>query len=169
MSAVDIQQWSQLLLLLLLACTHAGQPPGHRLFRHQKSHFDLDIGLRNRRSSALLLLKNESHVVHHQHATWPIKRVAEIPGDIVIGGLHMVHERQDQLICGPVMPQGGLQAAEVMLFTVDRVNQLGIMPEGVQLGTYILDDCDKDTYGLQQAVDFIKGRQNAYFITQMTS
>ena len=90
---------------------------------------------------------------------WPDKRVAEIDGDIVIGGLHMVHEREDtQLTCGPIMPQGGLQAAEVMLFTVDRVNELGIMPRGVTLGTYILDDCDKDTYGLQQAVDFIKGR-----------
>ena len=71
----------------------------------------------------------------------------------------MVHEREDVMICGPIMPQGGLQAAEVMLFTVDRVNELGIMPKNVKLGTYILDDCDKDTYGLQQAVDFIKGRK----------
>ena len=86
-----------------------------------------------------------------------MKRVAEIPGDILLGGLHMIHERQDQLICGPVMPQGGLQAAEVMLFTIDKVNQLKIMPNEVTLGTQILDDCDKDTYGLQQAVDFIKG------------
>ena len=83
--------------------------------------------------------------------------MAEIEGDILIGGLHMVHEREDKMICGPIMPQGGLQAAEVMLFTVDRVNQLGIMPKEIRLGTYILDDCDKDTYGLQQAVDFIKG------------
>ena len=81
-----------------------------------------------------------------------------LDGDILIGGLHMVHEREDVMICGPIMPQGGLQAAEVMLFTVDRVNELGIMPKNVKLGTYILDDCDKDTYGLQQAVDFIKGR-----------
>ena len=83
--------------------------------------------------------------------------MAEIEGDILIGGLHMVHEREDKMICGPIMPQGGLQAAEVMLFTVDRVNELNIMPKGIRLGTYILDDCDKDTYGLQQAVDFIKG------------
>jgi hypothetical protein len=40
---------------------------------------------------------------------WPVKRAAEIPGDIVIGGLHMIHEREDAIICGPVMPQGGLQ------------------------------------------------------------
>ena len=80
-------------------------------------------------------------------------------GDLVLGGLHMIHERgtPDQ-VCGPIMPQGGLQAAEVMLYTVDRVNRAGsIMPAGVKLGAHILDDCDKDTYGLQQAVDFIKG------------
>ena len=41
--------------------------------------------------------------------TWPVKQVATIPGDIVIGGLHMVHEREDLLTCGPIMPQGGVQ------------------------------------------------------------
>ena len=102
-----------------------------------------------------------------KNLAWPDKRVAEIEGDILIGGLHMVHEREDKMICGPIMPQGGLQAAEVMLFTVDRVNELGVMPKGIRLGTYILDDCDKDTYGLQQAVDFIKGSiyfRNLYII-----
>ena len=53
-----------------------------------------------------------------------------------------------------------LQAAEVMLYTVDRVNSSPdgtVLPPGVRMGAYILDDCDKDTYGLQQAVEFIKG------------
>ena len=41
---------------------------------------------------------------------WPVKRAAEIEGgDLVVGGLHMVHEREEGLTCGPVMPQGGLQ------------------------------------------------------------
>jgi len=70
----------------------------------------------------------------------------------------MLHEREDRLICGPLMPQGGLQAAEVMLFTVDKVNERQILPEPLKLGAYLLDDCDKDTYGLQMAVDFIKGK-----------
>ena len=53
-----------------------------------------------------------------------------------------------------------MQAAEVMLYTVDRVNSSPdgtVLPPGVRMGAYILDDCDKDTYGLQQAVEFIKG------------
>lgn len=35
----------------------------------------------------------------------PTKKVAEIDGQIVLGGLMMVHERGDVLTCGPIMPQ----------------------------------------------------------------
>jgi hypothetical protein len=35
----------------------------------------------------------------------PSKKVAEIDGQIVLGGLMMVHERGDQVTCGPIMPQ----------------------------------------------------------------
>jgi len=44
-----------------------------------------------------------------------------------------------------------------MLYTVDKVNAMGVLPPPLKLGAYVLDDCDKDTYGLQQAVDFVKG------------
>lgn len=88
---------------------------------------------------------------------WPIKREAVIEGDLVLGGLMMVHERSDNMTCGPVMPQGGVQALETMLYTLDYINnRLKLIP-GVVIGAHILDDCDKDTYGLEMAVDFIKG------------
>lgn len=89
---------------------------------------------------------------------WPVKKVAVVEGDIVLGGLMMVHEREDTITCGPVMPQGGIQALEAMLYTLDRVNREALLPN-ITLGAHILDDCDKDTYGLEMAVDFIKGRQ----------
>lgn len=38
---------------------------------------------------------------------WPVKRACETAGDIVIGGLMMVHERGEAYTCGPIMPQGG--------------------------------------------------------------
>ncbi|CAL1267433.1 unnamed protein product [Larinioides sclopetarius] len=88
--------------------------------------------------------------------SWPVKRVAEIDGDIILGGLMMIHEREDQRICGPIMPQGGIQALECMLYTMDWVNDQRDFLPGIKLGAYVLDDCDKDTYGLEQAVDFIK-------------
>lgn len=53
--------------------------------------------------------------------------------------------------------QGGIQSLEAMLYTIDWINNKDVIP-GVKIGAYILDDCDKDTYGLEQAVDFIKGK-----------
>lgn len=88
---------------------------------------------------------------------WPVKLSAVVEGDIVLGGLMMVHEREDSITCGPVMPQGGVQALEAMLYTLDRVNEDLLFLPNITIGAHILDDCDKDTYGLEMAVDFIKG------------
>ncbi|PNF43427.1 hypothetical protein B7P43_G12545 [Cryptotermes secundus] len=88
---------------------------------------------------------------------WPVKLSAEVSGDLILGGLMMVHERQDNITCGPIMPQGGIQALETMLYTLDVLNKDQMIPN-VTIGAHILDDCDKDTYGLEMAVDFIKGR-----------
>lgn len=87
---------------------------------------------------------------------WPVKLAAEIPGDLILGGLMMVHEREDSITCGPIMPQGGIQALETMLYTLDVINSDPVAP--FTIGAHILDDCDKDTYGLEMAVDFIKGK-----------
>ncbi|XP_044265994.1 metabotropic glutamate receptor 2 isoform X2 [Tribolium madens] len=103
------------------------------------------------------------HRLRHHHDVlgdilWPVKKEAVVEGDIVLGGLMMVHEREDTITCGPVMPQGGVQALEAMLYTLDRLNSAPepLLPN-ISLGAHILDDCDKDTYGLEMAVDFIKG------------
>lgn len=91
----------------------------------------------------------------HPSDPWPVKLAAEVPGDLILGGLMMVHEREESVTCGPIMPQGGIQALETMLYTLDVVNN---MPGAAfTIGAHILDDCDKDTYGLEMAVDFIKG------------
>ncbi|XP_047362536.1 uncharacterized protein LOC124954133 isoform X1 [Vespa velutina] len=103
-------------------------------------------------------MKQSISVIHNSSITdqWPVKHSAVVEGDLVLGGLMMVHEREDSITCGPVMPQGGVQALEAMLYTLDTLNQQEIVP-GVKIGAHILDDCDKDTYGLEMAVDFIKG------------
>lgn len=89
--------------------------------------------------------------------TWPVKHAAIVEGDVVLGGLMMVHSREDTITCGSIMAQGGIQSLEVMLYTLDRINEIGLLPN-FTLGAHILDDCDKDTYGLEMAVDFIKGK-----------
>ena len=64
--------------------------------------------------------------------------------------------------------QGGIQAAETMLFTVDMVNKAGLLPHGLTLGVIIKDDCDRDTYGLEQSTSFIKGKTSEPYIKMMT-
>lgn len=59
---------------------------------------------------------------------WPVRRVSEVPGDLVLGGLMMVHERSDTETCGPVMPQGGIQvnATYILLNYVCKARHLKI-------------------------------------------
>ena len=94
--------------------------------------------------------------------TWPRReQAATVQGEIMIGGLMMVHERDEQRICGKIMPQGGLQATEVMLYTLDEINRRNIIP-GIKLGARIKDDCDRDIYGLEQSLEFIRGKHEGY-------
>lgn len=104
-----------------------------------------------------LLVSSTTTVGNLTGPQWPVKLSAVVEGDIVLGGLMMVHEREDSITCGPVMPQGGVQALEAMLYTLDRVNEDLLFLPNITIGAHILDDCDKDTYGLEMAVDFIKG------------
>lgn len=104
------------------------------------------------------------HIRHHPELVpvelhWPVKKEAIVEGDIILGGLMMVHEREDTITCGPIMPQGGIQALEAMMYTLDRVNHGSNLLPNISIGAHILDDCDKDTYGLEMAVDFIKGNK----------
>ncbi|XP_020712388.2 metabotropic glutamate receptor 2-like isoform X2 [Athalia rosae] len=121
---------------------------GRRHLENPETHHSIRHGDRQFRSMEI----TRTPVI----VNWPVKNEAVVEGDLVLGGLMMVHEREDSVTCGPVMPQGGVQAVETMLYTLDRLNAEGIVP-GVKIGAHILDDCDKDTYGLEMAVDFIKG------------
>ena len=58
------------------------------------------------------------HTVHGNR-TWPMRElISEIEGNITLGGLMMVHERDEEMICGKIMPQGGLQVNEHCIFPI---------------------------------------------------
>ncbi|XP_075237834.1 metabotropic glutamate receptor 2-like [Lycorma delicatula] len=97
----------------------------------------------------------ETNLNNQDKQIWPIKKEATLEGEIILGGLMMVHEREETVTCGPIMPEGGVQALEAMLYTLDVLNHRPDVK--FKIGAHILDDCDKDTYGLEMAVDFIKG------------
>ena len=66
--------------------------------------------------------------------TWPYKMSADMDGQITLGGLHMIHERSEAKTCGPIMAQGGIQAMETMLFTIDHINNQPWWIKNVKLG-----------------------------------
>jgi hypothetical protein len=147
---------------------HAHQSMFHGRHRNHHMHFDEHFYRYGLNGTIELDIKHGNHFYgrhkrkYHEldHETepihWPIKKEAVVEGHVILGGLMMVHEREDNMTCGPIMPQGGIQALETMLFTLDKINEMKLLND-ITIGAHILDDCDKDTYGLEMAVDFIKG------------
>lgn len=60
-------------------------------------------------SGAMITHLADAKARQHFNFTWPAKKAAEVEGDVILGGLMMVHEREDHITCGPIMPQGGIQ------------------------------------------------------------
>ncbi|XP_013197238.2 metabotropic glutamate receptor 2-like [Amyelois transitella] len=127
-----------------------GQEIGRDIVGRESSH---EPGREAGREARLAALKKKPE----NETLWPVKHAAVVEGDIVLGGLMMVHSRSEGATCGRVMGQGGVQALEAMLFALDEAARARLPPPGVRLGAHVLDDCDNDTYGLEMALDFIKG------------
>lgn len=47
--------------------------------------------------------KRKYYELNHSHELlpWPVKKEAVMEGDLILGGLMMVHEREDNMTCGP--------------------------------------------------------------------
>ncbi|KAJ3596165.1 hypothetical protein NHX12_002574 [Muraenolepis orangiensis] len=87
----------------------------------------------------------------------PSRREIRIEGDLVLGGLFPVHEKGAGLEeCGRVNEDRGIQRLEAMLFAIDRINGDPHLLPGVSLGVHILDTCSRDTYALEQALEFVR-------------
>ncbi|XP_061772780.1 metabotropic glutamate receptor 3 isoform X1 [Nerophis ophidion] len=85
------------------------------------------------------------------------RREIRIEGDLVLGGLFPVHEKGGGMEeCGRVNEDRGIQRLEAMLFAIDRINMDKVLLPGVSLGVHILDTCSRDTYALEQALEFVR-------------
>lgn len=85
------------------------------------------------------------------------KREIIIDGDLVIGGLFPVHEKGEGMEdCGKINEERGIQRLEAMLFALDEINQDNRILPGLKLGAHILDTCSKDTYALEQSLEFVR-------------
>ncbi|XP_034089489.1 metabotropic glutamate receptor 3 [Gymnodraco acuticeps] len=85
------------------------------------------------------------------------RREIRIEGDLVLGGLFPVHEKGAGMEeCGRVNEDRGIQRLEAMLFAIDKINNDETLLPGVSLGVHILDTCSRDTYALEQALEFVR-------------
>ncbi|KAI5093683.1 metabotropic glutamate receptor 2 precursor, partial [Silurus meridionalis] len=85
------------------------------------------------------------------------KREIILDGDLVIGGLFPVHEKgEGTQDCGKINEQRGIQRLEAMLLALDEINQDNRILPGLKLGAHILDTCSKDTYALEQSLEFVR-------------
>ncbi|KAH8376012.1 hypothetical protein KR093_004800, partial [Drosophila rubida] len=84
-----------------------------------------------------------------------------LPGDIILGGLFPVHEKGEGASpCGPKVYNRGVQRLEAMLYAIDRVNNDTNLLPGITIGVHILDTCSRDTYALNQSLQFVRASLN---------
>lgn len=81
-------------------------------------------------------------------------------GDIILGGLFPVHEKGDHTPCGPTVYNRGVQRLEAMLYAVERVNRDPTILPNITIGVHILDTCSRDTYALNQSLQFVRSSLN---------
>ncbi|MFT7799317.1 metabotropic glutamate receptor 3 [Arapaima gigas] len=85
------------------------------------------------------------------------RKEIKIDGDLVLGGLFPVHEKGAGIDeCGRINEGRGIQRLEAMLFAIDEINRDPALLPGVVLGVHILDTCSRDTYALEQALEFVR-------------
>lgn len=83
-----------------------------------------------------------------------------LPGDIILGGLFPVHEKGEHTPCGPTVYNRGVQRLEAMLYAVERVNRDPTILPNITIGVHILDTCSRDTYALNQSLQFVRSSLN---------
>lgn len=81
--------------------------------------------------------------------------IAEVPGDIMLGGLFPVHT-SGATMCNAINPERGIQRVEAMLFTIDEINNKSELLPGIRLGATIRDTCSASNFGLEQALQFVQ-------------
>ncbi|XP_074594692.1 metabotropic glutamate receptor 8-like isoform X2 [Brevipalpus obovatus] len=87
----------------------------------------------------------------------PEAREVKLPGDIIIGGLFPMHDSGNETHhCGAIKEGKGIQRMEAMLFALDRINSDPNILPNITLGAHILDTCSRDTYALEQTMEFVK-------------
>ncbi|CAD5124656.1 unnamed protein product [Dimorphilus gyrociliatus] len=92
------------------------------------------------------------------------QQIANLPGDIFLGGLFPVHKKSDNpgTPCGPIQGERGIQRLEAMFFTLEEINNKQDLLPNITLGARIIDTCSRDTYAVEQSMDFIRASMRSF-------
>ncbi|XP_062400749.1 glutamate receptor, metabotropic 2a [Sardina pilchardus] len=105
----------------------------------------------------LLLLVQSVRTLAVPSLSAEAKREIVVEGDLVMGGLFPVHHKGEGMEdCGRINAQRGIQRLEAMLLALDEINRDDHILPGLTLGAHILDTCSKDTYALEQSLEFVR-------------
>ncbi|KAE8616446.1 hypothetical protein XENTR_v10008809 [Xenopus tropicalis] len=86
-----------------------------------------------------------------------VRKEIKFEGDLVLGGLFPINEKGGGMDeCGRINEDRGIQRLEAMLFAIDQINRDSSLLPGVKLGVHILDTCSRDTYALEQSLEFVR-------------
>ena len=80
----------------------------------------------------------------------------QLPGNITLGGLFVVHQTTDDGACGELYPQG-LGNAEAMIFAIEEINRNHSLLPTITLGYDIRDYCESPEKAMRQTYDFVRG------------
>ncbi len=89
------------------------------------------------------------------------RKVARIDGDLILGALFSVHDQPREKTeaidrtCGDIREQYGIQRVEVMLQTLDKINNDDTILPNITLGCEIRDSCWYSSVALEQTLEFI--------------
>ncbi|KAE8750238.1 hypothetical protein FOCC_FOCC003046 [Frankliniella occidentalis] len=95
------------------------------------------------------------------------RNAVETRGDLTLGGLFPVHEKGDPAACGKKVYNRGVQRLEAMMYAVDQINHDSELLPGIELGVNILDTCSRDTYALNQSLNFVRSSPNTIDLTAL--
>ncbi|XP_066584649.1 metabotropic glutamate receptor 7-like isoform X2 [Prorops nasuta] len=91
-------------------------------------------------------------------------KLIRINADIILGGIFPMHEQVagsiGQSPCGAVKEEKGVQRLEAMLYALDEINADSNLLPNTSLGALILDSCSRDTYALEQSMEFVRSYMN---------
>lgn len=77
------------------------------------------------------------------------------PGDVILGGLFLLHYSTDEGHCGDLFPIG-LGHVEAMVFAINKVNDNPKLLPNVTLGYDIRDYCEIITKAMKHSYDFVR-------------